>query len=435
MARQRKIGLKDFALFHAPKDAAGSVTTALHQVLCSVWIDGELKMDGEEYGWERTQRELEKHVPNLQAMYMDGCSMNFSTQDFSGMLYVAASPSVSTENLKKARGYRYTKLYMPPWSLNESIAAGDFLKFKIDVVEANYGYMNGIVRYLFEKDMAKEKVEESVKMVNPQALVDLVASSQTDKEKENAMVHALVLWKPKLKVNGAYDYRGKVRFELVSRFAEKKVAEKLSKNDLTALSNARRRLSPVSGAEGYAGALFEAYAIKKICGGGKFNITRLEPGEGPGSMEFTIPRMDYEPVVVECNTLTPSTVPLDSVHLKADDDDSWLAKVLWPVTRNFLTFDCFYFHTDGEVFPLQMTIAKTTHDLKNNGAHQTMKYLDKIETCARPYKAVFICPEGETRIKKQKFSGNVKDGKEMLVVEKAATKMVDKTFEQWILQL
>jgi hypothetical protein len=155
--------------------------------------------------------------------------VNFSTQDFSGMLYVAASPSVSTENLKKARGHRYTKLYMPPWSLNESIAAGDFLKVKIDVVEANYGYMNGIVRYLFEKDMAKEKVEESVKMVNPQALIDLVASSQTDKEKENAMVHALVLWEPKLKVNGEYDYRGDVRFELVSRFAEKKVAEKLSK--------------------------------------------------------------------------------------------------------------------------------------------------------------------------------------------------------------
>jgi hypothetical protein len=53
----------------------------------------------------------------------------------------------------------------------------------------------------------------------------------------------------------------------------------------------------------------------------------------------------------------------------------------------------------------------------------------------RPYKAVFICPKGQTRIKKQKFSGNVKDGKEVLVDEEAATKMKDETFEQWILQL
>jgi hypothetical protein len=82
-----------------------------------------------------------------------------------------------------------------------------------------------------------------------------------------------------------------------------------------------------------------------------------------------------------------------------------------------------------------MTIAKTTHDLKNNGAHQTMKYLGEIETCERPYKAVFICPKGKTRIKKQKFSGNVQDGKVVLVDEKTATKMMDETFEQWILQL
>jgi hypothetical protein len=137
-------------------------------------------------------------------------------------------------------------------------------------VEANNGYMNGIIRYLFEKDMAKEKVEESVEMVNPQTLVDLVASSQTDKVTENAMVHAQVLWEPKLKANGKYDYRGGVRFGLVSRFAEEGCGKtlKYSEYDLTALSRARRKLSPVSGAEGYAGALFEAYAIKKIFGGG-----------------------------------------------------------------------------------------------------------------------------------------------------------------------
>jgi hypothetical protein len=38
-----------------------------------------------------------------------------------------------------------------------------------------------------------------------------------------------------------------VRFELVSRYAEQKVAEKLSKFDLRVLSGTRLRLSPVSG--------------------------------------------------------------------------------------------------------------------------------------------------------------------------------------------
>ena len=40
---------------------------------------------------------------------MDGCSTTISIDDFSGMIYVAASPSVSTENLRKALGNHFTK--------------------------------------------------------------------------------------------------------------------------------------------------------------------------------------------------------------------------------------------------------------------------------------------------------------------------------------
>ena len=83
---------------------------------------------------------------------------------------------------------------MPPWSLDEAIAAGYFLEVQSDVVKENYTHMNGIAHYLFGKDSAKKKVEDSVKSVNPQTIVHLVASNKTDKEKENAMVHLLVLW-------------------------------------------------------------------------------------------------------------------------------------------------------------------------------------------------------------------------------------------------
>ena len=129
-------------------------------------------------------------------------------------------------------------------------------------MQANYENMNGIVRYVFGKDSAKQKVEDAVEIVNPHTIANLVASNTTDKQKENAMVDALVLWKP-TKVNLKFDYRRDVRFELVSRFVEKKVAEKLSRSDVVQLLKARRQLSPLSGAEGYAGALFEASAIKK----------------------------------------------------------------------------------------------------------------------------------------------------------------------------
>jgi hypothetical protein len=151
-------------------------------------------------------------------------------------------------------------------------------------------------------------------------------------------------------------------------------------------------------------------------------------------MEIKIPSMHGELVVVECNTLSPATVPLNSVHVKDDDDELWQAKVLWPLTSNFPTFDSFYFHTDGEVYPLQMTIA-TIHELRNTGAYQTMKYLERIETCKRPYKAVFVCPCENYRIKRQKFTGNIKDGKKEIFENKAATEVMDENFEQWVLRI
>jgi hypothetical protein len=80
-------------------------------------------------------------------------------------------------------------------------------------------------------------------------------------------------------------------------------------------------------------------------------------------------------------------------------------------------------------------IIATIHDLKNTGAYQAMKYLERIETCKRPYKAVFVCPYENYRIKRQKFTGNVKDGKEVLFENEAATEMMDKTFEQWVLPI
>jgi hypothetical protein len=119
MAVMKRSGLKDFALFHAPK-VGSEGSGRVNEMLCSVWIDGKLEMDSVLYDLSETRRKLQTLVPKLEAMSMDGCSMGFSIEDFVGVIFVAASPSVSTENLQKALGNNYTTLYMPPWSLDES---------------------------------------------------------------------------------------------------------------------------------------------------------------------------------------------------------------------------------------------------------------------------------------------------------------------------
>jgi hypothetical protein len=129
MAEYKRADLKDFALFHAPKNSEGS--RGWDEVLCSVWINGKLEMDSVEYGLDETHRELRTMLPKLEAMLMDDCSMGFSIEDFRGVIFVAASPSVSTRGLKKRVGNHYTTLYMPPWSLDEQSWRVNFLKSSV----------------------------------------------------------------------------------------------------------------------------------------------------------------------------------------------------------------------------------------------------------------------------------------------------------------
>ena len=223
----------------------------------------------------------------------------------------------------------------------------------------------------------------------------------SNKREESSAVDSLVLWKV---TNG--DYFAKPGFELVSRYAEQLVAKKLAKETMEDLKTARRSMAPLSGAEGYAGALFEAYAIRTLQEGGTFTMRCLD---GTNKMTtVSIPRLTLPPVLVETNKLTAALVSYNEVRVP-DSKGTFSPRLLWPTTTNSPTFDCFYFHTDGKVFPLQMTIAMI-HDLKNSGANNAKKYFDKMFGKGKPakYPAVFVVPKDiAPSYMKQKFTGNV----------------------------
>jgi hypothetical protein len=434
MARHKVQGMKNFALIYS-RGAIDAWPTGGSDLLFSVWLDGKLRIDNVSTFSAIAMQEFTTYLEDLEYIFMDGCAVfpaSFAT--FIGTYFVAASPSVSTHLVKKGISHRCKTLYMPPWSLEEARAAADLLSVPRDVVNNNYAHMNGIVRYLFEKGMAQERVKSAVQIVSAQVLMQLVTSNQSSKEIENIMVHSLVLWKLQLKEDGTLNYREDVSYELVSRYAERLVAAKLVECDLADLTSARRALSKISGTESYAGALFEAYAVKTIHRGGPFKLESLESTEDPKTMVIQIPKISGSPVILDCNMLTESRVPLKSVHVADKDGISYEPKLLWPATNNFPTFDCFYFHTDGEVFSLQMTVAQT-HDLKNTGANQVVKYLSKISTCKEPFKVVFVCPRENDRLMKQNFSGPLREGSKIILEEKEATGKMNNAFQQWILRL
>eukprot|EP00978_Attheya_sp_CCMP212_P013569 scaffold34053_cov29-Attheya_sp.AAC.2 len=148
-------------------------------------------------------------------------------------------------------------------------------------------------------------------------------------------------------------------------------------------------MASLSGAEGYVGALFEAYAIRTLQeAGGLFTVRSLN---GKPSFLLNVPPMGA-PVIIETNTVSAANVPYNSVRV-TDGTGSFTATLLWPTTTNFPTFDCFYFHTDGKVYPLQMTITQI-HNLKSQGAFNAKKYFDGLLGLGKlsTYPAVFVVP-------------------------------------------
>lgn len=144
------------------------------------------------------------------------------------------------------------------------------------LVRENLEHMAGITRYLFEPGFAKRKVEEAVEEVNASRITRMVSMQASDRAENRVMVHSLVLWKV------GSDFTATPSFELVSRFAEKLVAEKLCLESTTKLKSARQDMAPLSGAEGYAGALFEACVIRtNIFTKQKFaGAVNKQPGSG-----------------------------------------------------------------------------------------------------------------------------------------------------------
>jgi hypothetical protein len=387
-------------LCHAEKSDKGNELGAV----CEVWENGISVVSGR---YLTVENQIDAHMPTTVLVVMDGCSLPLKLEGFKGTILMAASPSLYIKNIEDSVFINRRRSYtIPPLTEEEAFGIGSLIGVDHEVVKTNLLHMGGIARYLFEQDSAKRKVEEAVEQVNAEAITKLVSMQASSKGTELLLVYALVLWK----VDGE-DYEGAVRFELVSRFAENLVARKLTLDTLEELKAARKRMAPLSGAKGYAGALFEAYAIRTLQAGGTFTMRNLSDDT---TSSLKIPPLG-DPVVIETNKVTISDAPAEKVR-RADGKGGFLGTLLWPTTTNFPTFDCFYFHLDGKIYALQMTIAMN-HDLKNSGADNAKNYFDSVLGSQKTttYPAVFVVPADlEPLYAAQKFKGEVnKKAKDM----------------------
>ena len=355
LAMCRLGGTKNFAIFHAGKDTkSGSGAVDFSEVDCSLWLDGTIAIKGK---FADVKGDIRKSLSKVSLIILDGCSLPLGFQGFRGLVVLSASPSQYVKNLQD-HIQDHVAFTMPSVPFDESMEIADHLQVDRSMVEDNFEHMNGIARYLFQPGAAKEKVDESILSVDPENISDMVTMQSASKNQNQVAVHSLVLWN--VNVNNK-KYEVYPTFSMVSRYAEKLVAKKLARTELHLLKATQSRLSSVSGASGYAGAMFEAYAIRVLQNEGSFPLRPLDVNSGSPAFNLVLAAMDDDQVVeVEGNELTKQLLPFQKLN-KAKP------LLLWPTTTNFPSFDCFYFYDDDTVYCLQMTIS-LDHDLKNSGA-------------------------------------------------------------------
>lgn len=75
----------------------------VHEIECSIWSEGELEKDKERMSIYDVRKLLvfQGGMKKLSHIFADGCAPSLNLEDFEGVVIVAASPSASTNTLRK----------------------------------------------------------------------------------------------------------------------------------------------------------------------------------------------------------------------------------------------------------------------------------------------------------------------------------------------
>lgn len=355
IATYRQSNLENMALFHAQpflKSSTGRIF--MDEIVCSVWLGGKRIINGD---YKTVRQTVKENLSKVDMIVMDGCSMHIDLSDagFKGLILVAASPSLYVKNLQDGIPTNHFSFTMPPIPNEEAFMMADIIGVDRSIIEENFTYMNGVGRYLFKKGDARREVTEAITMVSASSISTMVSMQSTNVQEEQLAVHALILWKVSDKNYTEYPI-----FTLVSQYAEHLVAKQLVKEETNKLRDAMQALQPLSGAEGYAGALFEAYAVRSLQSGGTFEYRELDDAninimEDGGKFRrnvtcqdknsLSLMKMETEPIEIESNKL-------DIFNIEQLSLDDGQPRLLWPSVRNFPTFDCIYIYADKSVLLL-----------------------------------------------------------------------------------
>jgi hypothetical protein len=243
-------------------------------------------------------KHVDKHLKDRHGgVVMDGCSLGLELSKCTGTVIIAASQSQYTKNLEQEI-FNTETLMIPPLDGTEAVAMERKLGVEEAVIQEKFLHTRGITRYLFQSGVGTKRVDKAIEVVNASAICRMVSSQSASKGDNQVIVYSLALWSVPKYVDGNFKCGASQVFLLVSRNVERMVSEKLVKETLTVLKEAQSNCPPpLSEAEGYAGALFEAYAIRMLQNGSNFSMRRLNGGDTTETKELVVPTIAMEPIV------------------------------------------------------------------------------------------------------------------------------------------
>jgi len=356
LARLRLLGKCVLLHFHTKKEAS--------KVVIFFPADGgePQEIDSSEPNFYRQFVEWHRAVGKDESYFLVDGIVSFAERNVDGVKYIVAkSPTCSISFIKRSAFKR--DLWMTPWDNAELVSYGALVGVA-DIektVAANMFYVGGICRYaLSGPDIAMTAVSAAVSEVGAEALLKLVDDGIQSKEDQPKVVDRLLHHIPPSSGEGL---EGR-SYSFASAYVASKVAQILCLERKIATSLLLQTFKGVSAASGFRGAIFEAYAARKIAEGGSFSVKEIG-----GSAETSIEIEKTTVYQKDTKTLNKTNYPPKEIK----------DKLVWPnPDYNLPAIDMLMFRSKVDSCEGHQVTVSSTHSWSITGVRAALKYFDSV---------------------------------------------------------
>mmetsp|Transcript_7784 Transcript_7784/g.21705 ORF Transcript_7784/g.21705 Transcript_7784/m.21705 type:complete len:520 (-) Transcript_7784:38-1597(-) len=380
-----------------------------------------LIMNASSPSYLETFRKWYKQIGIEESLFLVDGIVSFTKDSFPGVTYVTAkSPSCSIGFMEKDQNRcdRWLEFWTPPELLAYATSVG--IPNAAEIINDNWRHLGGVSRYAFTANAAQDAVMSAISIVGATSLLNVVMTGLRGKYEQQKVVDRLIhRHAPESKI-GVYG----TTFTFASEFVATRVAMALCLETKIQTDELLRCFEGVGAAGGMRGALFEAYAARRLAAGGKLPVKEV------GSKNETILELPTTAI------LQKDTKALNQIHYPVQDI---IDKVVWPnPSYNVPAIDAFML-LPQLCIAFQMNVA-CSHGLDLPGTKAFLRYFDSVHrkldakgNVPQQYNLYFVVPKDTY----EKFSATTQPivGLHGVQLDTTGATTIGGRIKQWIMKI